>query len=53
MLDGEAVDVVGAIVVHDHLPVMPPAQQLLPFPGVGEIGEGRLPELKPPPVEPI
>lgn len=53
MLDGQPIHVIRAIVVHDHLPVMPPAQQLLALPGVGQIGERRLPQLQPPPVEPV
>lgn len=53
MLDGQPVHVVRAVVVHDDLPVMPPTQQLLALPGAGEIGEGRLAQLQPPPVEPI
>lgn len=53
MLDGQPVHVVGAIVVNDDLPVMPPTQQLLPLPRVREIGEGGLAQLQPPPVEPI
>ena len=53
MLNGQPVHVVGAVVVDDHLSIVPPAQQFLALPGVRQIGQARLPQLQPPPVESV
>lgn len=53
MLNRQSIHIIGAIIVNNHLPIMPSSQQLFTLPGSGQISETRFPQLQPPPIEPI